>query len=93
MRLPALIAIVVGVISLLFGLFLAIKPLLAIKMQQKFYRWINWEMKPISMEKELRNTQFMGLILILVTFIVLLVFLAEPAWFKRYCPLNNFFRV
>ena len=59
---------------LVIGAFLYLKPALAIKIQIKFYEWINWRMEPVSMEKEIRNTRIMGLFLFgvaLVTFFYL----------------------
>lgn len=46
------------------GLFLATKPRWAIELQKKFYAKINWNIEPISFEKEIRNTRLMGLFLI-----------------------------
>ncbi|MCQ9205758.1 MAG: hypothetical protein NG737_05550, partial [Omnitrophica bacterium] len=56
---------VVSVFSLGIGVFLIIKPDLAIEIQRIFYEKINWKMEPISMEKEIRNTKIMGLFLII----------------------------
>jgi len=33
-------------------------------MQRRFYLLINWRIEPVSMEKEIRNTRWMGLFLI-----------------------------
>ena len=84
----SLTALIVASISLGLGLFLSLRPRLAITLQQRFYRLINWDMKPISLEKEIRNTQIMGLFLIIVTFFVILVALTEPTWIKKYCILK-----
>lgn len=46
------------------------KPDLAMKIQKKFYEWINWEITPISMKKELRNTKILGGILLTVSFLL-----------------------
>ncbi|MFC1644308.1 hypothetical protein ACFL5C_03240 [Candidatus Omnitrophota bacterium] len=54
-----IICIVLG-----YGIFLLVKPALTIELQQKFYEKINWRMEPISMAKEIRNTQIMGVFLI-----------------------------
>lgn len=48
------------------GLFLAIKPQQAIELQKKFYAKINWNIEPISINKEIRNTRIMGLFLIIL---------------------------
>lgn len=54
--------------SFLAGVFLAVKPLLAIKLQIKFYEKINWRVEPISMAKEIRNTRAMGVFLLVLFF-------------------------
>lgn len=63
-----------SLISLCIGIFLILKPNLAIRIQQNFYAKINWRMEPISLEKEIRNTRLMGGFLILA-FLVILTFL------------------
>ncbi len=68
-------------ISLLIGLFLINKPSLAIEMQQKFYAGINWKMEPISMKKEIRNTRFMGWLLITLFIATLLLLLFQKSIF------------
>ena len=50
------------------------KPDLAIKIQKRFYELINWQIVPISMAKEVRNTRILGGILLSVS-LVLVVFL------------------
>ena len=50
-------------VCFVIGVFLCLKPALAIKIQIKFYERINWRMEPVSMEKEIRNTKIMGLFL------------------------------
>ncbi|MCX5702176.1 MAG: hypothetical protein NTW64_04265 [Candidatus Omnitrophica bacterium] len=64
------------ILGLSVALLLLIKPFLAIEMQRRFYEKINWKIEPISVEKERRNTQIMGLILLLIlvtSFIIILV--------------------
>jgi len=60
------ILVLLTLVSLLSGSFLFFKPISAIEFQIKFYEKINWKMTPISMPKEIRNTRFMGLSLILI---------------------------
>jgi len=55
--------------ALLFGYFVTRNPEKVIDIQTKFYRRINWRMEPISMPKEIRNTKWMGLFLILFSLI------------------------
>ncbi|MDD5135978.1 MAG: hypothetical protein PHX20_05880 [Candidatus Omnitrophica bacterium] len=54
------------VIVVIAGALVAWKPQKAIKIQIAFYRFINWKMEPVSMEKEIRNTRMMGATLIVV---------------------------
>lgn len=60
----------VSVFSLGIGVFLIIKPDLAIEIQRIFYEKINWRMEPISMEKEIRNTKIMGAFLIVIVIVI-----------------------
>ncbi|MFC1510035.1 hypothetical protein ACFL49_00025 [Candidatus Omnitrophota bacterium] len=55
------------VLSFIYGLFLFCKPQKMIDLQIAFYRPLNWDIKPISMEKEIRNTRIMGVGLLLFT--------------------------
>ena len=55
-----------SLVSLFVGVFLAIKPQQAMKIQIKFYEKINWRVEPISMDKEIRNTRAMGVFLLAV---------------------------
>ncbi|MGB3241575.1 MAG: hypothetical protein WBB66_01815 [Candidatus Omnitrophota bacterium] len=55
------------------GLFLYAKPSGAIELQKKFYEKINWRIEPVSMEKEIRNTRIMGLILLIATFVSIIL--------------------
>jgi len=68
-RLPVLILF--SFLGLVAGLFVAAKPGLSIQIQQRFYARINWRMEPISMEKELYNTRFLGLFLIAISLMAL----------------------
>ena len=58
--------LVLSVVGLFVGIFMFLQPAAVIKFQIKFYEKINWRIEPISMPKELRNTKFMGLFLVLV---------------------------
>ncbi|MCK5014332.1 MAG: hypothetical protein KAS66_10975 [Candidatus Omnitrophica bacterium] len=59
------IFIIAALIALLLGGYIYTHPQEVILLQQKFYTLINWRMEPISISKEIRNTKFMGLFLIL----------------------------
>ena len=62
-----ILELIVAVNSFLLGIFCVYRPEKAINMEQEFYRWINWDTKPISMNREVRNTVIMGILLILLT--------------------------
>lgn len=61
-----LIFIIIAIISLYFGYFLFSSPLRAFEIQKRFYAMINWRIEPISLQKEIRNTKGMGIILIVI---------------------------
>ena len=50
-----------------FGIFLIKSPDRAFQIQQKFYRMINWHIEPISLDRERRNTRWMGIFLLVIT--------------------------
>jgi len=60
-------------IGFTLGILLMLKPQRAIAFQIKFYRLINWDIQPISMAKEVRNTRIIGL-LVLVALTVILIY-------------------
>jgi len=67
----------IAVIAIVFGALVAWKPKKAIDIQIALYRPFNWKIEPISMEKEIKNTRIMGLVvLILGTF--LLIYIVAP---------------
>jgi hypothetical protein len=55
----------VFLVSLATGIFIVRQPRRVIDIQKKFYLLINWQIEPVSMDIELRNTRWMGLFLIL----------------------------
>ena len=55
-----LIFIVISLLSFAFSLLLIVKPEFCIEVQKRFYRLINWNIEPVSMRKEIRNTRIMG---------------------------------
>jgi hypothetical protein len=54
-------------LSIIVGSAMFLKPAAVIEFQRRFYERINWRIEPISMPKEIRNTKFMGLFLVLVS--------------------------
>ena len=55
----------VSVLCLLLGFLVFLRPQRVIEFQIRFYKSINWDMKPVSLQKEIRNTKIMGIFLIL----------------------------
>ena len=54
------------VIAIVFGGLVAWKPKKVIETQIALYRPFNWKIEPISMEKEIRNTRIMGLVVLVL---------------------------
>ena len=50
---------------LILGFLIYSNPQKAFEIQKKFYAMINWRIEPIDFEKEMRNTRWMGLFLII----------------------------
>ena len=48
------------------GILLMWKPRKVIDIQIAMYRPFNWELKPISMEREVKNTRIMGIELLII---------------------------
>jgi len=59
-----MIFLLIAFVTLWFGFFVFTKPVRMFEIQKNFYRLINWNIEPISMEKEIRNTRIMGAFLI-----------------------------
>ena len=64
-----LILIVISIASAVMGVVFATAPRKTINAQIAFYRLINWNVEPISWEKEIRNTRIMGIIAIICSVI------------------------
>ncbi|PIQ88254.1 MAG: hypothetical protein COV72_09065 [Candidatus Omnitrophica bacterium CG11_big_fil_rev_8_21_14_0_20_42_13] len=58
---------VFALFALAAGLFFALRPSDTIELQRRFYLLINWNISPVSMDKEVRNTRLMGLFLVLIS--------------------------
>jgi hypothetical protein len=54
----------IAMISLGVGIFIYTRPKQMFEIQRRFYELINWKIEPISIEKEIRSTRWMGLFLI-----------------------------
>jgi hypothetical protein len=52
-------------VGIIVGVFIFFRPAVVIRLQIKFYEKINWRIEPISLPKELKNTRYMGLFLVL----------------------------
>lgn len=62
-----IILIILSLAGIITGIFLSFNPILAIELQRRFYAMINWQIEPISVGKEIRNTRIMGVILIIAS--------------------------
>jgi len=66
------IFIVISLLSFVFSLLLIFKPEFCIAMQKRFYYLINWNIEPVSMTKEIRNTRIMGVGLLIAVILALI---------------------
>jgi Trk-type K+ transport system membrane component len=71
------IFIIFSIFGLGAGFLCAINPEQAIEIQRRFYEKINWNIEPISVSKEIRNTRAMGLFLIILVVIALFLVLTN----------------
>jgi hypothetical protein len=71
------VRLTIVVIATIFGALVAWKPKKTIDIQIALYRPFNWKLEPISMEKEIKNTRIMGLI-VLILGTLLLIYLVTP---------------
>jgi len=76
MDMLTVLAVSIFAVSLTMGFFLLLRPARVIEMQRQFYALINWRVEPISMEKEIRNIKIMGGILIILTLVAIVLFIA-----------------
>jgi hypothetical protein len=56
---------VIAGLALALGVFIFRWPEKTFAIQKRFYSLINWNIEPISLPKEIRNTKIMGLILLI----------------------------
>ena len=63
---PFCAQLAVVVIAIAFGGLVAWKPKKVIEIQIALYRPFNWKIEPISMEKEIRNTRIMGMVVLVL---------------------------
>lgn len=79
--------------SIMTGLFFFFKPASAIELQRKFYEKINWRIEPIDMQKEIKNTRIMGLVVIILVFFAFIVLVKTQAASEPFvCPLSRILR-
>ena len=78
-----MLAVILILASLVFGLFLLFKPSSAIEIQRRFYEKINWRIEPVSMAGEIRNTRIMG-VFVAVFSIVISLFYFLLGGFAQY---------
>ena len=53
-------------VVVVFGALIAWKPKKVIDIQIALYRLFNWKIEPVSMEKEIKNTRVMGLVVLIL---------------------------
>lgn len=70
--------LLISTTALIFGLFLFVSPLKAFDIQRRFYTLINWRIEPISVEKEIRNTRWMGIFTVVFAAAVCIYKAAHP---------------
>ncbi len=63
---PFCAQLTIAVIAIAFGALVAWKPKKVIEIQIAIYRPFNWKIEPISMEKEIRNTRIMGMVVLVL---------------------------
>ncbi len=63
----------VAMASASLGVALLKAPKRVIEAQIEFYRRINWKMEPVSWEKEIRNTRWMGVLALLCGILIPLI--------------------
>ena len=59
------VQLIVVFAEILLGIAIFWKPEKTIGIQIGFYRRINWKVEPVLMEKEIRNTRIMGVIVLI----------------------------
>jgi amino acid permease len=65
------IQLTAAVLAIIFGVLIACKPRKTIDIQAALYRPFNWRLEPIDMQKEIRNTRIMGLVVAIMGIIAL----------------------
>lgn len=68
-----IIAVIIGLTSLLFGIVALLRSESVIKFQQRYCERINWKVEPISWELEVRSTKRFGRILIFLGTVLLTI--------------------
>lgn len=68
----------VGVASLIFGIFTAFRPRRSIALYQWLMAQINWRVSPIDEPREVRTTRLLGILLIVLSLSLLNAFRTRP---------------
>jgi hypothetical protein len=68
----------VGGASLVFGIFTALWPRRSIALYEWLMARINWRVSPIDEAREVRTTQLLGILLIILSLALLNVYLHRP---------------
>jgi hypothetical protein len=67
--------LVVAVFVTAFGVLIALKPKKTIDIQIAIYKPFNWKIEPIDMQREIKNTRIMGMIVLALGIISLVYIL------------------
>jgi len=67
----------IPIITMIYGIFLALQPRRAIDMQISLNRYINWHMEPVSMKREIIKTHITGAIVALCGFLSLMLIILQ----------------
>ena len=67
------IQITIMIIGMVFGILLMWQPRKLINIEIALYKAFDWELKPVSMERQVRNTRTMGVIVFVVALVLLIL--------------------
>ena len=72
-----IVGMLLSVTALLLGVFILLKPHQTIETQIICYRNINWDVKPVSMDKEIKKTKSFGVLLSILSILAIISILTR----------------
>ena len=66
----------VGVFGLLIGFLSFFSPANSIKLYQAIMRFFNWRVEPIHLDRELRNTKWLGMLMAILSLAIAVILLS-----------------